>query len=240
MRALLFDFDGLLIDSETAGLRSWTELFVEFAQELDRVKWVEEVANGRGPVMPIAELEALVGDAIDWEEVEVRRLARRNELICARPGVLPLLRSARTRGMRCAIVSNAPQWWIDEQLVHTGIPADFFDVVVAKEEGRARKPAPDSYLVALEALRVGSEDAMAFEDSPLGVAAAKAAGISCVAVPNEVTEGLSFVSADWVLRSLSEVSLDQLLRFHGSRTNRPGGTSPERNRPNARFTSSSE
>lgn len=239
MTAFLFDFDGLLIDSETAGLLSWTELYAEYAQVLDRDRWVHEVANGRGPVMPVAELEALVATSIDWTTVEARRLARRNELIKARPGVLRLLADARARGIPCAIVSNAPGWWIDEQLAHTQIPVDFFDAVVAKEEGRAKKPAPDSYLAALDALRVRPADAVAFEDSPLGVTAAKAAGILCVAVPNEVTGGLSFAAADWVLGSLADVTVDELLRFHGSRTRRPV-TSPRRSRSSASFAASSE
>ncbi|OLF18469.1 HAD family hydrolase [Actinophytocola xanthii] len=220
-RALLYDFDGLLIDSEVAGLRSWHALYESFGQTLDREHWLGEIAAGRGPCMPIAQLEEALGRALDWEELEPRRRTHRDELIVARPGVRDHLARAAELGLRCAIVSNAPGWWIDEQLANTGLDRAHFAVVVCKDGKRAGKPAPDAYLAALDALGLRAEDALAFEDSPVGVAAAKAAGLRCVAVPNEVTAELALDAADQVIPSLDAVTLDELLEHHGSSTMRP-------------------
>lgn len=226
MRALLYDFDGLLIDSEVAGLRSWRALYAEFGQTLDTEHWVGEVAAGRGPVMPTALLEELVGRTLDWAELEPRRKAHRDELIVARPGVRAHLARARELGLSCAIVSNAPGWWIEEQLANTGLSPDHFAVIVCKDGTRAKKPAPDAYLAALDALSVRPADALAFEDSPIGIAAAKAAGLRCVAVPNEVTKDLPLDAADQILPSLASVPLDDLLTHHGSSTILPTAAPP--------------
>lgn len=221
MEALLYDFDGLLIDSEFAGLVSWQALYAEFGHTLDTEHWFTEVAAGRGPVMPTARLEALVGRELDWATLEPRRKAHRDELIVPRPGVRAHLDLARALGLPCAIVSNAPDWWITEQLANTGLDPDYFTVIVCKDGKRAGKPAPDAYLAALAALDVAPHDALAFEDSPVGVTAAKAAGIRCVAVPNEVTKGMALDAADQRVPSLASVSLTELLTHHGSNTIRP-------------------
>jgi HAD superfamily hydrolase (TIGR01509 family) len=230
MRALLYDFDGLLIDSEVAGLVSWRALYAEFGQTLDTEHWIGEVAAGRGPCMPSAQLEAALGRALDWDELEPRRKSHRDELIVARPGVRAHLARARELGLRCAIVSNAPDWWIDEQLDNTGLARDLFAVIVCKDGARASKPAPDAYLAALDTLGVAADDALAFEDSPIGVTAAKAAGLRCVAVPNEVTAGLPLETADQLLPSLDAMTLDELLAHHGSSTIRPTAAPPASSR----------
>ncbi|HEY0449380.1 HAD family phosphatase [Actinophytocola sp.] len=211
VRALLYDFDGLLVDSEFAGLRSWQALYDSHGHELDLEHWLGEVAAGRGPCMPIARLEELVGRQLDWADLEPVRKRHRDSLIAVRPGVLAHLDRARALGVPCAIVSNAPGWWIDEQLANTGLARDHFTAIVSKDGKRAGKPAPDSYLAALDALSVAPGDALAFEDSPVGVAAAKAAGIRCVAVPNEVTAAMPLDAADQLVSSLADVTLDELL-----------------------------
>ncbi|HEV7649352.1 MAG TPA: HAD-IA family hydrolase [Actinophytocola sp.] len=225
MRALLYDFDGLLIDSETAGLMSWRAVYDRFGQTLDTGHWLGEVAAGRGPCMPIAQLEEALGRALDWDDLEPGRKAHRDELIVARPGVREHLARARELGLTCAIVSNAPGWWIDEQLANTGLDPARFATIVCKDGKRAGKPAPDAYLAALDALGVAAGDALAFEDSPVGVAAARAAGIRCVAVPNEVTAAMP-LEADQRVASLAAVTLDELLAHHGSSTIRPTAVPP--------------
>ena len=216
MKAVLYDFDGLLIDSETAGLLSWQRLYREYGHELDLDHWLAEIAAGRGPCMPTARLDSLVTHPIDWAATESRRLAWRDELLVARPGVFDHLAQAAELGLAKAIVSNAPDWWLTEQLDRTGIGAANFEVVITKSPGLAKKPAPDAYLRALAALGVAATDAVAFEDSPIGVAAAQAAGIACVAVPNLVTAHFDLSAADLVLptltaRPLAELWSDQLV-----------------------------
>jgi HAD superfamily hydrolase (TIGR01509 family) len=217
-RAFLYDFDGLLVDSETAGLVSWRELYQQHDQQLDEQWWRAEVAAGRGPCMPRDLLEALVGP-LDWDTLEPARLRRRDELLVARPGVLDHLRQARRHGLRLGVVSNAPDWWIEQQLPAAGLRPDWFDVVVTKSPRLARKPAPDAYLCALAALQLTPPEALAFEDSPVGVAAARAAGLTCVAVPNDVTRLLDLTTADLVLDTIDDLPVPDLVRRRG--TGRP-------------------
>jgi len=215
--ALLFDFDGLLVDSETAGLRSWQELYEEHGCELDLGFWLAEVAAGRGPCMPKDQLEAAVGERLDWEVLEARLQVRRDELLVVRPGAAEVLAEARQLGLTSAIVSNAPDWWLDRQLARTGLGRHWFSVILSKDPLRQSKPAPDVYVAALDALRLDASRAVAFEDSPAGIAAANAAGIACVAVPNEVTVHLPLPATMIIpalgCEPLADV-LDRVIRAH--------------------------
>ncbi|OKI02387.1 hypothetical protein A6A06_15200 [Streptomyces sp. CB02923] len=202
MPAVLYDFDGLLIDSETAGLLSWKRVYAEFGHELDLAHWLSEIEAGRGPCMPTQRLAELVGTPVDWEAVERRRIVWRDELLVARPGAGEHLAEARRLGFDLAIVSNAPDWWIRQRMDSAGIAHEFFDVIICKTEGIARKPAPDAYLAALRELGCAAGDALAFEDSPVGIRAARAARIRCVAVPNMVTAHFDLSAADVTLPSL--------------------------------------
>ncbi|MGP4110778.1 HAD family hydrolase [Streptomyces sp. 4N509B] len=211
MVAVLYDFDGLLVDSETAGLVSWRDIYEEFGHELDIAWWLAELSAGRGPCMPREQLAEAVGAAIDWEEVEARRLRRRDELLVLRPGAADHLDACERLGVRKAIVSNAPDWWITERLSACGIDIARFDAVMTKSAGLAKKPAPDSYLAVLEELGVPADSAVAFEDSPIGVRAAQAAGVACVAIPNFVTANFDLGEADLVLPALHSRPLEEVL-----------------------------
>jgi len=211
MRAILYDLDGTLIDSETAGLVSWTEVFRAHGCSLDEQLWLAEVAAGRGPCMPNAELEAAVGRRIDWAEVEQKRLVRRDELLTARPGAVEHLARASDLGLATALVTNAPGWWVEQQLGRNGLDEHRFDAIVTGHAGLPRKPAPEVYLTALELLEMDPADAVCLEDSPVGIAAAVAAGVACVAVANEVTRRLDLRAADLVVDSLTEVMPQALL-----------------------------
>ncbi|GGM87013.1 HAD family hydrolase [Dactylosporangium sucinum] len=211
MFAVLYDFDGLLIDSEAAGLVSWQEVYSSFGHELDLEHWLAETLAGRGPCMPRERLTALLDDPVDWDEVEAKRLLRRNELLILRPGAAAHLARAEQLGAITGIVSNAPDWWISERLAAVGISESRFDVIVSKSPVLAKKPAPDAYLAALEILDILPDNALAFEDSPIGVQAAQAAGIRCVAVPNDVTRRFDLSMADVLLPRLDAQPIEELL-----------------------------
>ena len=211
MKAILYDLDGTLIDSETAGLVSWGEVFRAHGCSLDEQLWLAEVAAGRGPCMPNAELEAAVGRRLDRVALEEERLRRRDELLTARPGALEHLARARNMGLATALVTNAPRWWVEQQLDRNGLHEHTFDAIVTGHSGLPRKPAPEVYLTTLHLLGLDPADAVSLEDSPVGIAAAVAAGVACVAVANEVTRRLDLSAADLVVDSLTEVMPRTLL-----------------------------
>lgn len=212
LRALLFDFDGLILDTETPSFGSWQELYREHEQELTLDRWAAAVGTIDG-FDPVAHLEELAGP-IDRDTVLPRRLARDLELCDIeelRPGVLDYLELARRRGLATAIVSSSSRTWVDRHLARLERAEHFDDIVTADGDLARAKPLPVLYLEALERLGVAAGEAVAFEDSPNGVRTAKAAGIFCVAVPNSVTASLGLDEADLVVPSLAQLPFDDLV-----------------------------
>ncbi len=213
VRGLLFDFDGLIVDTETPAQTSWQRLYREHGHELPLERWITLVGTIGAPFDPYAHLEELAGP-LDRETVLQRR--RDHELSLTdvedlRPGILGYLEEARTLGLKTAIVSSSTRDWIDRHLVRLE-RAEHFDAIVAADHDTARaKPAPTLYLEALDELALAPGEAIAFEDSPNGIKAAKAAGLFCVAVPNSVTAALVLDEADLILESLAELPLQKLL-----------------------------
>ena len=213
VRGLLFDFDGLIVDTETPSMASWQELYREHGHELPLEQWMTLVGTIGAPFDPYGHLEELAGP-LDRESVLRRR--RDHELSLTdvedlRPGILEYLEDARALGLKTAIVSSSSQDWINRHLVRLE-RAEHFEAIVAADHDTARaKPAPTLYLEALDQLELGPAEAIAFEDSPNGIKAAKAAGIFCVAIPNPVTATLGFDEADLVLDSLADLPLRALI-----------------------------
>jgi HAD superfamily hydrolase (TIGR01509 family) len=213
VRGLLFDFDGLIIDTETPSMASWQEVYREHGHELPLDQWMTLVGTIGAPFDPYTHLEELAGP-LDRETVLQRR--RDHELSLTdvedlRPGILEYLEDARALGLKTAIVSSSTQDWINRHLARLE-RAEHFEAIVAADHDVSRaKPAPTLYLEALDRLALGPEEAIAFEDSPNGIKAAKAAGIFCVAIPNGVTAALGFGEADLVLDSLADLPLRALI-----------------------------
>jgi HAD superfamily hydrolase (TIGR01509 family) len=212
LRGLLFDFDGLLVDTETSSRASWEALYRKYGQELPLDRWATLVGTVGG-WDPWQTLEELVGP-LDREEVGAWR--REHELSLAdveelRPGVLEYLEAAERRGLATAIVSSGERWWVDRHLGRLE-RAEHFDAIVTADGDRERaKPRPTLYLEALTRLGLEADEAVAFEDSVNGVRAAKAAGLFCVAVPNGVTAAMALDEADLLVPSLAELPLESLL-----------------------------
>ena len=216
IRALLFDFDGLIVDTETPSYASWQEVYREHGQELPLERWAAIIGT-IGAFEPLDYLEELHGP-IDREAVKTRRQEHELELLEIeelRPGILDYLEEAKRRGLGTAIVSSSSRRWVDRHVVRLERTQDFDEIVTADRDPERAKPRPTLYLEALERLGVRPTEAIAFEDSPNGVKAAKAAGIFTVAVPNSVTVSLGLDDADLVLDSLAEVPLDEVIRRAG-------------------------
>jgi HAD superfamily hydrolase (TIGR01509 family) len=215
IRAFLFDFDGLILDTELASRAGWELLYREHGHELPTDLWATVVGTTHAPFDPMAHLEELVGEPLEREALNDRRYAHEIALIEAeelRPGIAEYLAAARRNGLKRAIVSSSPRGWVDMHLERLEEAVGWDAICTADRNPARAKPAPTLYLEALEALGVAANEAVAFEDSPNGVLAAKAAGVFCVAVPNEVTRdlGLEDAGADLVLDSLADLPPEAL------------------------------
>jgi HAD superfamily hydrolase (TIGR01509 family) len=214
IRGLLFDFDGLLVDTESPSRLGWEELYREHGHELPQDQWATLVGTIGAPFDPFGHLEELVGRPLDRDELTKRRRTRRDELLeleDLRPGVEDYLDEAERRGLVTGIVSSSSNDWI-EPILRRLEREHGWDVIVAANGDTARaKPQPTLYLEALDLLGLVAGEAIAFEDSPNGVRAAKAAGLYCVAVPNPITATLALDEADLVLESFADLPLAELI-----------------------------
>ena len=213
IRAFLFDFDGLILDTETASRAGWRWLFEQHGQTLPDDLWITVVGT-HGSWDIWSHLEELIGEPLDREHWNERRYAHEIALVEAeelRPGILEYLAFANEHGLKRAIVSSASRRWIDLHLERLEQAVGWDGIITADRDAERAKPNPTMYLEALETLGVGPDEAVVFEDSPNGVRAARAAGIFVVAVPNDVTRDFGLDEADLVVDSLAELPPDELL-----------------------------
>jgi HAD superfamily hydrolase (TIGR01509 family) len=216
VHGLLFDFDGLIVDTETASRAGWEWLYREHGYELPLDEWATLVGTIGAPFDPMARLEELVGEPLEREALNKRRATHELTLIEAeelRPGIAEYLAAAERLGLRKAIVSSSSRPWVDRNLGRLERLVGWDAIVTADHDVERAKPRPTLYLEALALLGLGADEAIAFEDSPNGVRAAKAAGLYCVGVPNSITADLGLDEADLVLGSLGELPLEQLLEL---------------------------
>jgi HAD superfamily hydrolase (TIGR01509 family) len=207
IRALVFDFDGLIIDSETAIAATWIELYARYGLPFPEHLWRRMVGTREHDDLLWTDLVERTGLALDVAELEVERRARGVEFanrLHPLPGVVEHLDAAATARLDLALASSSSSWWVGGHLDRLGL-ADRFSAVCTKELAARSKPDPGVYLVALERLGVPAAHALAFEDSAAGVAAAKAAGLRVVAVPGSFTEQMDFSAADAVIGSLADI-----------------------------------
>jgi putative hydrolase of the HAD superfamily len=210
--ALVFDFDGLLMDTETTSLRVWQHLWRWHGLELDEDTFF---APHGGDLLAerYAALAAAVGPGYDHEASHARRIAYRDELHAVlelSDGIGAWLDEARDLGLRLAVASSSPRDWIVDHLSRVGY-LDRFELLACGDEVAAVKPAPDVYLLAVERLGVAADRAVAFEDTAHGVAAARAAGLRCIAIPHPNADPALFTAADVLLASATDRPLTAVI-----------------------------
>lgn len=231
MKALIFDFDGTVIDTETAWYDAFRDAYREHGVDLTLEQYSECIGTSLQSFNPYEYLVTHLHLSVDLDafrkSVQLRHAAQM-ESETLRPGVLDLLKQAKQRDLRIGLASSSASDWVEGFLDRLGI-IDFFDCIRTADHVAKVKPDPELYLQSLDYLEVESGEAIAVEDSPNGARAAVAAGIYCVLVPNPVTKRLPFGAVQRRLDSLSEVSLDDLmfdwLRNHPEYSLKGGRTS---------------
>lgn len=215
VKALIFDFDGLIIDTETAVYSSYQEIYQRYGCELALERWAQGVGTTDSDYDPYADLAALLGRSLDRSALRTKQRRREAELISALqplPGVLDYLRDGVRLGLKIGMASSSSCDWISGHLLRLGL-LDYFDCLMGRDDVPRSKPDPALYREVLDCLEVEPAGAVVFEDSPIGVHAAKAAGIFTVAVPNAITRRLPLDEADLHLDSLAQMPLEALLRI---------------------------
>lgn len=216
LKALIFDFDGLILDTESPEANVWTQIYNEHGFDFPFDEWVQTVGGyGISTFDPADHLSLLSQGRLDSASMRSRHRLECDAVIARSsifPGVVEMIQQAKSSNLKLAIASSSSHAWVDGHAKRLGI-FDYFDHVICSDDvgvGRT-KPNPDLYLLALEQLQVQKNEAVVFEDSPNGVRAANRAGIFVVAVPNSITSLLVLDNADLIVQSLSELPLIALL-----------------------------
>lgn len=212
MQAVVFDFDGLIADTEGPEFDAWTQEYARHGLVLELSEWAKSVGTfGPHAWSPDRHLAALAPE-IDIQEAKARQhdaFLGLLESLQPMPGLAELLDGLKQQGITCAIASSSQAEWVLGHLDKIGL-AGAFGPVVTRGPGLPAKPEPHLYQEACRQAGAPPHACVAIEDSVNGLVAAKRAGMAAVAVPNQVTAGLDFSGADLVVSSLAELSPSRL------------------------------
>jgi HAD superfamily hydrolase (TIGR01509 family) len=214
IRALILDFDGLILDTEGPAFQSWAEIYEGYGVTLPLSKWAAAIGASLEAFDPHEYLESQLDRTLDREALQARQRARESELIDAEsilPGVGEYVAEAKRLGLKLGLASSSDCEWVHRHLGRLGL-RDQFDCIKCADDVERLKPHPDLYRAVLDELGLRGDEAIALEDSPNGITAAQAAGIFCVVVPNPLTRRLCTSDADLRTDSLGDLPLLELLR----------------------------
>jgi HAD superfamily hydrolase (TIGR01509 family) len=215
IKALIFDFDGLILDTESSLVTAWQEIYDEYNLVIPLDEWAGMLGQSADPPEAYEYLEAHLGEAVNRVGLKGRRIDRELAILedqAPMPGVQALIQETNERGLLIAVASSSEHAWVDEHLDRLGL-LQYFNVVICADDVEFTKPASDLYIRALHELGLGPEEAIALEDSEHGVSAARAAGLFCIAIPNAITQSASFEQANLILGTLEGFQLDDILNL---------------------------
>ncbi|MBI5689736.1 MAG: HAD family phosphatase [Verrucomicrobia bacterium] len=208
LRAFFFDFDGLILDTETPLIDAYAAVHAVHGVPFDRSLFLHGVGHADYSFDPWHGFSPHA----DRADLELQRRAAKEKIILGLPplpGVLALLDAAREEGLRTAVVSNSPHSWVDGHLARLGL-IDRFEFIACREDAASPKPEPDLYRLALNHFGLRGHEGVAFEDSHTGSLAARRANLWTVVAPNESTAHHDLSNAHWLVRSLADVDLPAL------------------------------
>lgn len=213
MKAIIFDFDGVILDTETPWFESYREVFREEGAELPLAEWAKGIGLSFEHPAVFTWLAEQTGQPVDEEALRRRAFIRykaRTETLAILPGVEACLADAKRLGLKIGLASSSDRAWVEGFLDKYNLRHHFAAISTMEDVERV-KPAPDLYVRTLDLLGVAGGEAVAIEDSLNGLNAALAAGMSCIVVPNAVTGELPFAGESLRLNSLADAPLAELL-----------------------------
>lgn len=213
IKAVIFDFDGLILDTETPWYKTYSEIYREYGAVLPLETWAQCVGADEELFDPYDYLEKCINRPVDRDslkELSEQKYASFIKDKSINPGVLDCLETAKSLGLKIGLASSSGREWVEGFLKNLNL-LSYFDFLCTREQVKKVKPDPELYLNVLNHFQISGKEAVALEDSPHGAKAAKEAGIYCVIVPNDITGKLKFNSYDLKVDSLSDLNLAELV-----------------------------
>ncbi|MGM0878000.1 MAG: HAD family hydrolase [Bacillota bacterium] len=214
IKAIIFDFDGLILDTETHEYEVLSEIFAEHQCELPLTIWGKLIGTKSdfNPFTYLEEQAKKTFDHNDLSKLQKERFSGRIEKEKARPGVVDYLDAAKALDLKIGLASSSNYEWVSSHLKRLNL-LDHFECIRTSDHVEYVKPDPALYIEAAKCLGVKPKECIAFEDSANGALAAKRAGMKCVTVPNTVTRDLDFCEVDHSLESMAHMELKELVKF---------------------------
>lgn len=213
IKGIIFDFDGLILDTETPLYRAYNEVFQSYQTELPLEIWQKEVGTS-STFNSLDYLERQINRKVNQEELRKRtqeKIAYRISIEKARPGVHSYLKEARRLNLKIGLASSSSYRWVSEHLKRLNLYHYFHCIKTADDVERV-KPDPSLYIEAAKCLGIDVENCLVFEDSANGAKAAKLAEMKCVIVPNDITATMDFCEVEYRLSSMRDIKLRSLIR----------------------------
>lgn len=216
-KGIIFDFDGLLVDSEPFHFKAYNTVFQEYGHSINPDEyWVEFTSKGKGAQ---GEIERYGLKGLDANEIRKKKFIVyseycRNGDIHFFPLSEKLIRSAESSGYKLAIASGSRNEDI-RTILELNDFGNSFDLIMGKESAAREKPAPDIFIKTAEKLGINPNKLVVLEDAEKGLKASKEAGIPCVIVRNKLNQNLEFPDADFICESLKE--LIEVIENHGTK-----------------------
>ena len=215
IKAIVFDFDGLIIDTETPAYEAFRDVFEEYGVELSLEAYSQCIGTSFAVFNPFNYLDECMGRKMD-RDVVGRQVDKRHhkllELATLRPGVIDYLAHARELKLSIGLATSSPLSWITPYFDRFELHK-YFDSITTADEVAKVKPDPELYLKSLVKLGVAGAETIAFEDSLNGLKAAKAAGLHCVVVPNPSTQHFPFENHNLMMSSMGEKALVEVINL---------------------------
>jgi HAD superfamily hydrolase (TIGR01509 family) len=211
----VFDFDGLMLDTEIPRFTAWQEAFEKLGFSLTYRDWWKTIGTGPSAYDPSMHLFELTNGSVDITALRETAVTRADELLESAellPGVKVFIESAARRNLPMAVASSSDHDWVFGHLENFSL-LQYFQTILTAQDVQNVKPDPELYLLAVKKLALSADSVLAFEDSPNGIKAAKLAGLRCVAVPNRITREMDLSLADLVIDSFNEIHPEDSFPF---------------------------
>ena len=209
LKALIFDFDGLMVHTEQPIFDAYCEIFAEHDAELPLSTWESIIGSTGHRDQLFVVLEDMIGRAVDRDTLRERAREKHHAIANHLPavdGLVEQIESAQALGLGLAVASSSTAEWVAGHLGRLGL-LHHFEAICTREDVTNVKPDPELYRLAVARLGAEPNEAVALEDSPNGIRSAKAAGLFCVAIPNPLTSQMELGHADMQVATMAELSL---------------------------------
>ncbi len=208
IKAFIFDFDGLMIDTEYSSYQTWLAIYQKYQIDLPMTEWIKCVGSSNDEFDPIRYLKTKTNRLLDESQLRKQQFENHHSIshtMPILPGVETYLHYAQQNNIQLAVASSS------SYLGTKGLLSEFNLIITADDVAQV-KPAPDLFLKVKEELGMSDFEGVIFEDSAHGITAAVLSKLYCVAVPNRITQGANFDEANLVVKGLDTLEPPELLR----------------------------